>query len=206
MEHLPNQAIGSRVDVSSWTIKNPDGQTPQLSFDILKRRRGDREHSALTYARAKLRCWDRSLDQATPHIDVVVSQVILPPDAGDQFMNPHAMWSTVDQETDWEGEPHLLTGPTIWFPRPGCQHWALRQVSAFAQIELADRYGVGVHLVAHAPARMAKRADFHVHLLCTAREVTGAGLGAFVRELLHDGCQLRCKEAWDKWMAASTQR
>ena len=186
-----------RVDVSSWTIKNPDGHTPQMTFDILKRRRGEREHRCTTYVRAKLRCWDRPMDAAVPNRDLVAHQLLLPADAPDLFMSPEYLWSIVDQQTDWEGEPHMLTGPTIWLPNLKSQHVALRQVAAFAQAELVDRHGVAAHLIAHAPGRIAHAADFHVHILCTARKVTSSGLGTFAQDLLHDGCQTRCKAAWD---------
>lgn len=191
------------VNVRDWTIKNPDGWTPNFSYDILKRRRGEREHSCLTYARSKLRAGERRLHEVAPHRDVVAHQVILPPNAPDLMMNAHTLWTTVDMETDWDGEPHMMAGPTIWFPFLRSQHWALRQVAAFAQTELADRHGVAVHLIAHAPHRIAHAADFHVHLLCTARQVTKSGFGSFVHALLHDGCQTRSKDRWDQWWAAN---
>lgn len=191
------------VNVRDWTIKNPDGSTPHFTYDILKRRHGQREHSCLDYARSKLRCWDRHLHQVAPHRDLVVHQVILPPGAPDLLMNPQTLWNTVDTETDWEGEPHMMAVPTIWLPHLRSEQWALRHVGAFAQVELADRYGVAVHLIAHSPARIAHSADFHVHLLCTARQVKASGLGRFVHELLHDGCQTRAKLRWDEWWAAN---
>lgn len=194
----------TRVDVSSWTIKNPDGHTPHLTFDILKRRRGEREHSALIYARSKLRCWDRRLDHAVPDRDVVAHQLLLPPQAPDLLASPHALWSTVDAATNWDGEPHLLAGPTIWFPDLQRQHFALRQVLAFAQTELVDKHGVAAHVIAHSPALIAHGADFHVHVLCTARRVMGTGFSTFAQELLHDGCQTRTKEAWDAWWSANS--
>ena len=201
--HEITTAAEAPPNVRDWTIKNPDGSTPHFSYDILRRRRGEREHSCLDYARAKLRCWDRRLHQAPPNRDLVAHQVILPPGAPDLFMNPHLLWATVDAETDWEGEPHMMAASTIWFPHLRSEQWALRQVSAFAQVELADRYGVAVHLVAHAPARIAHSADFHIHLLCTARQVKASGLGSFVHDLLHDGCQTRSKRRWDDWWAAN---
>lgn len=191
-----------RVDVGQWTLKNPDGSTRNFSFDILKRRYGEREHSALTYVRAKLRCWDRDIDHVIRHRDLAAEQVILPPRASDLFTSAHALWSHVDRETDWEGEPHLMAGLTLWFEDVDSEHWAVRQSAAFAQVELADRYGVAVHLIAHEPGLIGRGADFHVHLLCTARTVRNARLGEFAHELLHDGCQLRCHEAWIKWWAA----
>lgn len=192
-----------RIDVSSWTIKNPDGSTPNFSYDILKRRRGEREHSCLTYARAKLRCWDRPIDQATPYRDLVSHQLLLPPEAPDLLMNPHVLWSEVEKATDWEGEPHIMAAPTVWLPRLKSQHYALRSVTEFAQVGLADKYGVAVHVIAHAPSKIAHAADFHVHLLCTARRVTGMGFSTFVPELLHDGCQTGTKAAWDAWLSAN---
>jgi hypothetical protein len=193
----------SRVDVSSWTIKNPDGPSQNVSFDILKRRNGDREHSCLVYVRSKLRCWDRSIDQATPHRDLVSHQLLLPPEAPDLFASQQMLWSAVDEATNWEGEPHLLAGPTIWFPQLKSQNWAIRQATTFAQIELADKHGVAVHVVAHAPSRIAHGGDFHVHLLCTARKITSTGLGTFVPQLLRDGCQTGAKNAWDAWWKAN---
>lgn len=190
------------INVREWTIKNPDGSTPHFSYDILKRRRGEREHNCLDYARSKLRSWGRRLHEVAPHRDLVAHQVLLPPGAPDLFMNPQTLWTTVDTETNWDGEPHMMAASTIWFPQLRSQHWAMRQVTAFAQTELADRYGVAVHLVAHAPAKIAHSADFHVHLLCTARQVQGSGLGSFAQQLLHDGCQSRVKESWDHWWAA----
>ena len=195
-------AAVQRVDVGQWTLKNPDGSTPDFSYDILKRRYGGREHSALTYARAKLRCWDRDIDSVTPHRDVVVDWMILPPRASDLFMSAHALWSQLDQETNWDGEPHLMAGMTIWFEDIECEHWAVRQAAAFAQAELADKYGVAVHLIAHAPGRIGRGSDFHVHLLCTARAVRNARFGEFAHGLLHDGCQARHKGLWDDWWEA----
>jgi hypothetical protein len=196
-------AATSPVNMRDWTIKNPDGWTPNFSYDILKRRRGEREHSCLAYARSKLRAGEQRLHEVAPHRDMVAHQVILPPDGPDLFMSAQTLWTTVDTETNWDGEPHMMAGPTIWFPQVRSQHWALRQVAAFAQAELADRLGVAVHLIAHAPSRIAHAADFHVHLLCTARQVHGSGLGSFAPDLLYDGCQIRSKARWDQWWAAN---
>jgi hypothetical protein len=193
------------VEVGQWTLKNPDGHTPQFTYDILKREYKGRKHSALTYIKAKLRCWDRRIDQVTPHWDLVAHQLLMPPAAHDVHANPHSLWTEVDEATNWEGEAHLLAGPTIWFPKGTVQHWAIRQVAAFAQVELADKLGVAVHLVAHAPGRIAHTADFHVHLLCTARVITTAGLGVFAQDVFTDGCQTRCKAAWDAWWSANPQ-
>lgn len=201
----PSCPADSRVDVSTWTIKNPDGRTPNMNFDILKRRKGDREHSSVAYVRSKLRCWDRPIDHVTPHRDLVGQQLLLPATASDMFLSADSLWTAVDAQTDWEGEPHLLAGPTIWFPAVKSQHWALRQAAAFALAELVDKYGVAAHLIAHAPGRIAHGADFHVHILCTARRVAGAGLSTFAHELLHDNCQTRCKVAWDNWWRANPE-
>jgi hypothetical protein len=192
-------AVVPPVDVSSWTVKNPDGKTPGLSYDILKRRNGEREHSALTYVRAKLRCWQGPIDAAAPRLDLVTHRLLLPPAASDMFLSADMLWMTVDHQTDRPGDPHLLAGPTLWFPDAQHHHQAIRQAAEFAQEEIADRHGVAVHLVAHAPERMGKSADFHVHLLCTAREVTPRGVGAFVRPMLETGCQTRIASAWEAW-------
>jgi hypothetical protein len=192
-----------RVDVGQWTLKNPDGQTDRFTYDILKSEYRGRKHSALSYVRAKLRCWDRPLDQATPHRDVVAHHLLLPPQASDPLANPQRLWTEVDEDTRWEGETHLLAAATLWFPRGTLQHLAIRQVTAFAQAELADKHMVAVHLVAHAPGRIARPADFHIHLLCTARTITGSGLDVFAHDLFTDGCQTRCKDRWETWMKAN---
>ena len=203
---MPTPSItATRVDVGSWTLKNPDGCTEHFTYDILKRRYKEREHNCLTYARAKLRCWDRSIDQAVLQRDVVTHQILLPPKASDLYLNPHSLWTALDEETDWDGEPHMMAGMTIWFPDLRSQHWAIRQAAAFAQIELADVHGVGVHLVAHAPGRIAQKADFHIHLLCTARTMTNSGFDAFAQNLLFDGCQSRSKAGWDAWWKANPE-
>lgn len=191
------------VEVSDWTVKNPDGHTSHMTYDILKRRHHGEEYSCLTYVRAKLRCWDRLIDLAAPCRDLVASSVILPVDASDIYMSPDALCRAVDSQTDWDGNAHLLAGPTIWFPQLKSQHWAMRQATAFAQAELADRHGVAVFMVVHSPARIAHAADFHIHLLCTARQVTGAGLSTFAYDLVTKGCQTRVKNAWDDWWEAN---
>jgi hypothetical protein len=203
---MPRTATGRWLDVGDWTLKNPDGKTENFTYDILKLRYGEREHSSLDYIRGKLRCSHDSIDHAAPHRDLVAHQLILPSAASDLFMSPDMLWNTVDRQTDWDGEPHLLAGPTIWFPSIRHQHWAIRQAAAFAQAELADAHGVAVHLIAHEPARIAHGADFHVHLLCTARVITNAGLGTFAKDLVFDGCQTRLKAAWDIWWAQNPER
>lgn len=103
------------------------------------------------------------------------------------------MWSELDDDF-MKSDQDLLAGPTIWFPSPAVQHWATRQVMTFAQERIADRFGAAVHLVAHAPHRIAHTADFHIHLLCTARTVTASGFGSFIRPLLQTGCQLALRD------------
>jgi hypothetical protein len=101
-----------------------------------------------------------------------------------------------------KADQHLLAGPTIWFPGPVIQNWAVREVIAFVQERMVDLYGTAAHVIVHAPNRIAHGADFHIHVLCTARTVTSAGLGTFVRPLLETGCQRKLKGEWDAWWAA----
>lgn len=40
-----------RVNVGNWTLKNPDGSTENFSFDILKRRYGERDEASRVFRR-----------------------------------------------------------------------------------------------------------------------------------------------------------
>jgi hypothetical protein len=179
-------------------LRNPDGTTEGMTYDILVRSHGGQQHSALAFIEAKARANGRALAARGPHLDVFANQLILPPCAPDLFTDPEFLWSQVDARA-WSPNQHLLAGPTFWFPGTGPYHLIVRRVAAFAQERLADVHGVAVHLIAHAPSRIAHKADFHVHLPCTAQTVTSDGFGQFVRVLLDTGCQHRCKAEWDAW-------
>ena len=113
---------------------------------------------------------------------------------------PDALWTEMDNHF-MKSDQDLLAGPTIWFPSQVTQHWATRQVVAFAQAKIVDRYGGAAHIIAHAPHRIAHTSDFHIHILCSARVVTTSGLGAFIRPILRTGCQVEMKSDWDEWWA-----
>lgn len=179
-------------------LRNPDGTTEGMTYDILFRSHEGQPHSALAFIEAKARANGRPLAEAGRHLDVFANQLILPPSAPDLFTDPQFLWSQVDARA-WSPNQHLLAGPTFWFQCSGPYHVIVRKVAAFAQERLADAHGVAVHLIAHAPARIAHKADFHVHLLCTAQTVTTDGFGQFARGLLDAGCQRRCKAQWDEW-------
>jgi hypothetical protein len=197
------RAVNAFTDIRDWTLNNPDGISRDFSYDILKRQFRGVEHSTVKYVRAKLRHPTGSLDHAVLHRDVAANQVLLPRGAADMMACPHRLWSEMDNAF-MGTDQHLLAGPTIWFPEPVVQHWAIRQVVAFAQAKIADFYGAAVHVIAHAPERIAHGSDFHIHLLCTARIVKGSGFGEFVRPLVKTGCQLALKAEWEAWWSKST--
>lgn len=194
------------TNVGAWTLKNPDGDTPNFTYDVLKNHYKGRQHSAHRLIQVKLRCDSEvSLDSAGRIRDLFDHRLILPRQAADIMAGPQALWSAVDARASSEEEP-ILAGPTIWFPQISSQHWAVRQATEFAQAELADVLNVAVQLVAHAPHRIDKQADFHVHLQCSARVITSDGLGPLVRELFIDGCQLNLKAKWDAWWGKNALR
>lgn len=186
------------VDTRRWTIKNPDGRMKGFSYDLLQASANEEEPRAQSYVRSKLRFWNGRMAWAGCQHDVVANQLILPVDAPDLLANPDRLWAEVDRDV-WKAEQSLLAMPTIWIADPPREHVAVRQVAAFAQVMLADRYGVAVHLIAHSPARIGHSADLHVHLLCTARTVGPLGLGRFVQPLSRKGCQVALKDDWDNW-------
>jgi hypothetical protein len=190
------------VDVSDWTLNNPDRKMRDFGYDILKRSHRGVEHSAVAYVRAKLRHPVGSLDLAGLHRDVTANRLLLPRGASDMLAQPDAVWREMDNHF-MKLDQDLLAGPTIFFPGTVEQHWATRQVMEFAQVAIADTWGAAVHVIAHTPARIAHASDFHVHVLCSAREVTSAGLGAFIRPILQSGCQVSMKAAWDDWWSKS---
>lgn len=195
---VPATPATSFNDVAAWTLNNPDGHQRDFGYDILKRRYAGVEHTTVEYLRAKLRHPAGSLDNATIHRDVTTNTLLLPPGASDLLARPQKLWSEMD--SDFMGtDQDFLAGPTIWFPKCEAQHWATRQAMAFAQERIADRFGVAVHVVGHAPHRIAHAGDFHIHLLCTSRTVETSGLGRFIRPLLQTGCQLSMKAEWDEW-------
>lgn len=193
--------VASFTDVSGWTLNNPDGPTRDFSYDILKRSHRDVPHSAVDYLRAKLRHHSGSLDKSVLHRDVAANTLVLPASASDLWARPHRLWSEMDEDFI-KPEQDLLAGPTIWFPKCTVQQWATRQVIAFAQERIADRYDAAVQVIAHAPGRIAHSADFHIHVLCTARTITPSGFDTFIRPLLKTGCQREMKAEWDAWWAS----
>lgn len=194
-------ALTLPTHVGAWSWKSPDGPTEHFSYEILLSSYKQRQHSALAFARSKARANGSPLREMRHNIDVVANQMLLPCEAPQVFMDPAVLWGLVDAN-DPKPEQHLMVIQTIWFPACTRYHVALRQVTTFAFAQLVDRYGVAVQLIGHAPAKIRHKADFHVHLLCTAQSITSLGLGAFVRELLDPGCQLRCKAEWDAWASA----
>lgn len=189
---------GAAEKAAFSTLRNPDGVTPGMTYDILLRSHDGNQHKAEAFIEAKTRANGRSLSEMSHQVDVFANQLLLPACAPDMFTNPQFLWSQVDAQA-WSPSQHLLAGPTLWFPGGGPHHVTVRKVVAFAQEQLVEVYGVAVHLIAHWPARIAHKADFHVHLLCTARAVTSDGFGQFARGLLDAGCQQRCKAQWDAW-------
>lgn len=191
-----------QVDVSNWTLRNHEGSFQGFTFELLKSSHNDVEHSATTVARAKLRHWHGPLDTAVPSRDLVLQRVLLPRAASDLFLSADMLWAAADEQQTWDRVSHLAVLITLWDQnRTSFQHF-IRQGAEFAQVQLADGHGVGVHLIAHDPRRIGHGADPHVHLVCTARQVTSAGLGAFAHAILHNGCQTRVKSAWDAWRVA----
>jgi hypothetical protein len=72
----------------------------------------------------------------------------------------------------------------------------IRTAVSFAQANLSDQRGLGVHAVAHSPARVALPGDYHVHLVATARKIGRASMGEFARDLLGNGGQTMLYEEW----------
>lgn len=187
---------GQAGPISTW--HNPDGLIDQMSYDILRRSHDGRQQSALAYVTAKTRANGRPMCDRAIIGDVSGNEVLLPHWAPDLFANPDFLWKEVDAQA-WTYNQDLLAGPTFWFPGNTPRHLSMRQVRAFAQTRIVDRYGVAAHLIAHDPGRIGRRGDFHVHLLCTARVVNSDGFGAFVRPLLQKGAHQQLKADWDCW-------
>lgn len=181
-----------------WTVKNPDGHMKGISYDLVHAGTDQAEPRAEYYARSKLRFWQGRMAWAGCHHDVVANQLILPRDAPDLLADADRLWAEVDRDI-WKTDQDLVASPTIWIKDAPREHLVVRAVAAFAQEKLADRYGVAVHLIAHSPARIGHDADFHVHLLCTARTIGPLGFGKFVQPLLRKGCQVALKDEWDSW-------
>lgn len=192
----------AQTNVNNWTLRNPEGSLPAFTFELLKSSYEGDLHGATIFAHAKLRHWGAPLDSAVPMRDLVLHRLLLPDAAPDVFLSADTLWAAVDQQLAWQQVSHLAVIITVWAQDCISFQRFIRQSAEFAQGELADRYGVGVHLVAHDPRRIGHGADPHVHLMCTARQLTSGGLGTFVHELLHTGCQTRIKAAWDAWRLA----
>lgn len=180
--------------------ENPGGKTADFGFGILKRSNRGTLNTAEGYVRSKLRHDAGPLEEAPCSMDVTGHRFVVNPDCPDLLATPSAFWSAVDAGV-WKDDQHLALAVTLWFPNCRSHHLAMRAATEFAQARLADDRGLCVQVVAHAPARIAHRGDFHVHEVISARATNGGGLTTYARDLLDQGGQLRLYAEWLEWKA-----
>jgi hypothetical protein len=183
---------------------DPDGHIKDFGFGIMRSTHGGEDHCPWTFAAQKLRLPAGSgvlLDNAQRVRDLYDHALVVPPGCPQHLARADALWRET-KATVWSDNQHLLVMATLWMPMIRVPHLAWRQAVGFAQ-QVSDAHGVGVHVIAHAPAALGLGGDFHVHLLCTARRLDPTGLGAFAQELYKGGGQRALHAKWVAHQAAT---
>jgi len=191
-----------------WTRKfdprlyeNPEGKMGNFDFGLLKKMSKGVPNTAEAFVRSKLRHEEGPLDEATFRRDAVGNAFLLSPACPDLIARPGLFWPALDSDV-WTDDQHLAIAVTLWFPQTSSQHLAMRAATSFAQTNLADKRGLCVQVVAHAPHRIGLGGDFHVHLVVSARTAVVGGLGKFARDLLGHGGQSLLYAEWVSFLAA----
>ena len=183
---------------------NPDQRTDDFGYGIMRASHAGEDHCSWAFAGEKLRLSEDSgvlLDNAPRMKDVYNHTLVVPPLCPQHLARADPLWRET-KATAWSNDQHLLVMATLWMPLIRSPHLAWRQATAFAQ-QVADTHKVGVHVIAHAPGAIGLRGAFHVHLLCTAREVGPTGLCAFAQGLLKPGSQMAMRAKWLAHQAAT---
>lgn len=180
----------------TWTGKRDHLKASGVTWEFMKKEHDGRQHSATGFIGAKLRANGTPLDAVGLEDDVNAHTLVLPRHAPDALARPEACCRAIDAAVRQPGH-YLLVGFTVWHHGTYPNHLLFRQVRAFVEDAVVDRFGVGAFVIGHDPAFHGKTSDFHVHVYHPVLRITSSGLGGVVGQLLDLGRYKQVAQAWE---------
>lgn len=160
---------------------NPEGKLKDFDCGVLRASYNGKTNTTVAYAEGKLRLCVRA-------------EVLLPADASDALASPVGLWRSYEAAR-LPGQRDLATSVTLYLTDARALHTAWEEVRAFARAEFADRAGLPVLAVLHAPGLAGSSHDVHAHLVVAARRLHSWGWGRF-SDLCRDSAQHEIHSAW----------
>lgn len=162
-------------------FENPLGKQPGISFGVLRSTFDGKSNAVSRFAGHKARLCVRS-------------EMLLPPDAPDLYLDAGAHWLAYEKAL-MPAQRDLATVITIYMPNARTLHSAWEEVRSFARAQFVEERHLPVQLVLHAPGLSGSTNDTHLHLIAGARQLRSWGWTTF-SDLLIDAAQ---KVVWDRW-------
>ena len=140
-------------------------------------------NSAAAFVHAKLQVVP-STDGKDWTVTAHRAEVLLPPGADDRFCCPRTLFEAIDVEHPADGKALLTYITLTWRPERLHLQWELCRQMA---LELVREHEVAALAVQHAPGKIARSNDPHVHLAIAGPRVLGSlGFGSYVTQLMGD--------------------
>jgi len=126
------------------------------------------------------------------------SDVLLPPGCPDLYDDPRRLTQQYEDQMPASGKD-LIVMMTLRFPGSTSLHADWERTRSFARQVLAVDRRLPTVLVMHNPRAAGGSNAAHIHVMAMARELDGAGFGAFSRELTNDRGRDVLVDAWKAW-------
>lgn len=160
---------------------DPLGKLRGVTVGVLRATYKGQANTTSAYAAGKRRLCHRS-------------EVLLPPEAPDLYLDAGALWQSFEGARR-PRQQDLAIAATLYLDDIGSLHAGWERARAYARSELCLKRGLPVQLIMHVPSLSASANDPHAHLIIAARRLRSWGWGEF-SDLCSDEAQ---RVIWDSW-------